>query len=85
MLILLLIHVFALLVGGIFTFLGALLPFQSEITTAFGYVIGPAKALMTEIPYLATLWYAFLSIIVFEVLMMVVKFLLGSRTPRHMN
>jgi len=85
MIVLLLVHTLAILIGGLFTFLTAILPFQTQINSAFAYVIGPFKAMLVEIPYMMTVWYGFLSIIVFEITLMVVKLLLGSRTPRHIN
>lgn len=47
------------------------------------YLVSLFHGAMETLPYLQVVWTCFLWILVFELTMLVVKLILGSRTPTH--
>jgi len=46
-------------------------------------VMGVWNSFMESFPYAYVLWYTFLALIAFELLLLGLKFILGSRVPTH--
>lgn len=83
MIITLLINLIVLLVGVLFSWLPQIseLPFgiDSVLVSMVSYYHGATATL----PYLGTLFTAFLYVLLFEGVMLILKLFLGSRTPSH--
>lgn len=47
----------------------------------FALAIGYFKGFMETLPYVETVWHAFLWLVLFEVSLLLLKLFLGSRTP----
>lgn len=56
-----------------------LLPFG--IDNALSYAVGLWNSFMVTFPYASVAWHMFLLMLVFEALMLVLKFVLGQRLP----
>jgi len=72
-----------LLLNGVGTlpFIGTL-PYVSETSAEVMVdLVRSFHALLDTIPYFYATWYAFLSIVSFEIIALVAKFFLGSRVP----